>query len=81
MSNLCVKCGIKNRWFDHVKQQPSMYCSRTCRDLDHPKIAYQGQPICRMCPAPAFYDGYKFSPGCGRRHAQEAMAQGFTTPI
>ncbi|AVG46890.1 hypothetical protein [Acanthamoeba polyphaga mimivirus] len=37
--------------------------------------------MCRICRAPAFYDGQKFSPGCGRRHAQEAISRGFTTPI
>ncbi|ANB50193.1 hypothetical protein [Powai lake megavirus] len=80
-SNLCIKCQTNNKWFDHNTQQFSNYCSTTCRDSDHPKIAYQGQPMCRICRAPAFYDGQKFSPGCGKRHAQEAMARGFMTPI
>ena len=48
--------------------------------IHRPTHAVQGQPICRMCSNAAFYDGYKFSPGCGRTHASEAIALGFTTP-
>lgn len=42
--------------------------------------AIQGQPICQMCNNAAYYDGYKYSPGCGRGHAQQAIAKGFTGP-
>lgn len=83
MSNngICKREGCtKSRWYDRSAGKYSDYCSLGCRNAPKP-YAEQGQPLCRICNAAAWYDTTRgtFSPGCGRRHADEAMKQGFTT--
>ena len=83
----CIKCQL-TCWFDKSKGTYSSYCGNTCRlgqvsqpvQYYQPTTAKQGQFMCRICSNAAFYDGRKFSPGCGRTHATQAIAMGFTTP-
>ncbi|AAV50398.1 hypothetical protein [Acanthamoeba castellanii mimivirus] len=81
MSNLCTSCGERPKWFDSARQQYSPWCSNTCKNLNQTH-AVQGQPICAIegCHRPAHFDGKTFSPGCGIRHRNEALALGITKP-
>lgn len=78
---LCIVCNKKNGWYDQYRGQFSPYCSNTCR-LSTQRAASQGQPICRMCSQPAYWDANnnKYSPGCGITHANQAIRSGYTTP-
>lgn len=86
MSQICSQCKIKPCWYDAAAGRYSPYCSNSCRQSVQTVYtvqstpATQGQPLCRICSSAAFFDGKRFSPGCGRSHAQQAINQGFTTP-
>ncbi len=45
-------------------------------------MANPGQPKCRECDKPAYWDEAKqhYSPGCGKTHANQAIAKGFHGP-
>ena len=90
----CTVCS-RPCYFDPNRGCYSATCSRTCQSRlsqqsyhqqsqqqprYNPQRAVQGQPICRMCDNAAFFDGIRFSPGCGRSHANIAIQRGFTTP-
>ena len=57
------------------------FCSKTCADFKlNPQ---QGQPLCYICKQAAYYDftTKKFSPGCGKTHAQLAISKGLFHPL
>ena len=84
---ICTVCRSRSCYYDSSRASYSPYCSNTCKQngqtfvqKSQPMRAVQGQPICRMCYNAAFYDGTKYSPGCCKSHAQQAMSYGFYTP-
>jgi hypothetical protein len=87
----CKRCG-KLAFFDTRYGRYSEFCSNTCR-FANPNVqsqpqqyvksqAVQGQPLCQMCSYAAWYDqiNKKYSPGCGRAHAQQAISRGLYGP-
>ena len=83
---LCTVCHVRTCWWDSKNSLYSPYCGNTCRLSQNqnrpyqPTRAVQGQPICRICDNVAYFDGFRWSPGCSRTHAQMAIARGCHTP-
>ncbi len=53
------KCKICDKEFNSRHDRPGIYCSRSCKGKDEPKISYKNEISCKVCSNSFFAKRYR----------------------